>query len=509
MLIEKLSLTFKCHSAIGNSLDLNEMIHEVLRVFVSETFAVYGAFAQKDDTDKLIVTKHFGRMKDFDINLYDAYTKNFNLIEEEESTAILIRLNNGSLCLVFKNKEIDFPFYISMFESLVTKLNMSIDSCLNVQHIKEKNKLLEEQKKALQAANKAKDDFLANMSHELKTPLNSINVISAVMMKNKKGKLDSEQVKNLEIINSCGNDLLFLINNVLDLSKLEAGEIKLQKEALDIKRSMRNLIDMFEPQVYTKHLTFEYEIDESIGLIFSDEQRIKQIVKNLLSNALKFVHQGSIRLTINNLEDAIEIIVSDDGIGIAKDKLEHIFNRFRQADESTTRKYGGTGLGLAISKELVQLLGGELSIESQVGVGTTVRFLVPKNEEELQQTDEILDLLDIRTPNEKGSILVFNSDPLLFLQLIIELKKEYDVLQTSNVEEFLLFIEKNPEISIIADSSKKSVVKMLCSVKNNIKKQQLILIEDDNSDIEALKKQTLQTISKPIDIAKVLQSLSK
>jgi signal transduction histidine kinase len=258
----------------------------------------------------------------------------------------------------------------------------------------QKNKL-EDQKTELIQANKSKDDFLANMSHELKTPLNSINVISDVMMRNRANNLDEKQVKNLEIINKCGKDLLFLINDVLDISKLEAGQIILNNGTIDIKELIRSIYDMFYPQTKVKDIDFVLKIDESLNNIYSDEDRIKQIVKNLLSNALKFTQEGKISLIVKDENENIRILVKDEGIGIPEDKLEHIFDRFKQVDGSTTRKYGGTGLGLAICKELAQLLKGNITVKSELDKGSTFEVVISKNEDLI----EGLSILDLKNTN--------------------------------------------------------------------------------------------------------------
>ncbi len=501
MLIEKLSLTFKCHSAIGNSLDLPKMIQEVLRVFVSETFAVYGAFAQVNKAGLYEVKNSFGRIDIFDINDYKDYDKGVSFIEKDNVMIIVIQLNNGLLSLVFKNRVIDFPFYISMFESLLTKLNMSIDSCLNVEHIKQKNLLLEKQKEELIEANKSKDDFLANMSHELKTPLNSINVISSVMMKNKKGKLDSEQVKNLQIINGCGNDLLYLINDVLDLSKLEAGEIELNYENIDFEQTMNSIKEMFLPQIKEKSLILEYAFDERVKNIYSDAQRIKQIVKNLLSNALKFTQKGVIRLRVKKSEESVQIIVQDEGIGISKEKIEHIFDRFKQADGSTTRQYGGTGLGLAICKELVSLLKGEISVKSKEGEGTTFTINIPMN------LDKVVDKVEEFYALPKGKEMIFfNSDPVFFFSFIMVLKKEYEVIQTDKYEEFLMHIKTKNDAYIIMDVSDE-INYELCLEILPVIKQQLILISNKEITDLLLKEKSLLIFDKPLDLEIIMEKI--
>jgi len=377
------------------------------------------------------------------------------------------------------------------------------------------------QKKALEDANRAKDDFLANMSHELKTPLNSINLISSIMMKNKNNKFDEKDVKNFQIINNCGNDLLFLINDVLDISKLEAGKLELYYETLNAKRLMYEIKDMFEPQVLEKNLNFVFNFDKNIEFIYSDKQRIKQIVKNLLSNSLKFVHEGEIRFLVEDESDFIKITISDDGIGIENEKLNTIFDRFKQVDGSTTRKYGGTGLGLAICKDLVGLFKGEIKIESEIDIGTTVTVLIPKNldkvnketaceiEEkkvaEKKKINEVKDFLFDKEEEkiekeEKKNILILNNNPINYMQLIIELNKKYRVKQDSNIKDFISKIEKENFDLLIID--------MDCLTKEQLntyildKNKKAILV--NNEEIEGF-----ETINKPFDKNQMVNLVEK
>jgi len=283
-----------------------------------------------------------------------------------------------------KDKQTKVPYTnskdeIGILAQSMFKMQNDLTERKNAQ--KENTKALSKQRFELIEANKSKDDFLANMSHELKTPLNSINVISEVMMKNKTANLDAKQVKNLEIINKCGKDLLFIINDVLDISKLEAGQLILNYDKIHIKELIKSIYDMFYPQVKIKNLDFILKIDDSLDLIFSDENRIKQIVKNLLSNALKFTSKGKISLIAKDENKNLRIIVKDEGVGIAEDKLEYIFDRFKQADGSTTRHYGGTGLGLSICNELALLLKGDITVTSQLEKGSSFEFVISKNED--------------------------------------------------------------------------------------------------------------------------------
>jgi len=194
----------------------------------------------------------------------------------------------------------------------------------------------------------------------------SLNVISSVMKKNSDKNLNEKQIKNLEIINSCGQNLQYLINDILDISKLDAGEIVLDNETFDLKKSLDNLYETILPQAQANNINFEYKIDENIKYIFSDENRVMQIIKNFLSNSLKFTKNGNILLKIEDDNNNVKISVKDDGIGIEEEKLKDVFDRFKQVDGSTTRKYGGTGLGLSISNAIAKLLEGNIVVESKI-----------------------------------------------------------------------------------------------------------------------------------------------
>jgi signal transduction histidine kinase len=457
MLVQNLAVTYKCYSSIGNSLDLKEMIHEVLRNFVSETYASYAQYSIEENK-KLKELTSFGKIENFDINNYNEYNESINTIDENTRRIVIIRLEYGSIALVTESIGEDCSFFISMFESFIKKLNVSIMSCLNVQKLQEANILLENQKRELINANKAKDDFLANMSHELKTPLNSINVISTVMQKNKDNNLSRKQIKNLEIINKCGNELLYLVNDVLDLSKLEANEISLNNEHIDIHEFITNIFQSILPQTKAKDLYLELDIEPEITTIYSDEKKINQIIKNLLSNAIKFTSKGKIKLNVKDSNDNISIIVSDEGIGIPEEKLAHIFDRFKQVDASTSRQYGGTGLGLAISKELSLLLKGNITIQSTLNVGTSFELSIPKkvsndnkeievfNENEIKEVD-----INQNKTQEKENILIFNSDPIFFFSITMKLGKKYNVFQVNNIEEFFATYKENSISKTIID----------------------------------------------------------
>ncbi|HSI47243.1 MAG TPA: response regulator [Ideonella sp.] len=232
---------------------------------------------------------------------------------------------------------------------------------------------------ALEAASRYKSEFLANMSHELRTPLNSSLILSQLLAANKEGRLSEEQVRFARAIFDANNDLLALINDVLDLSKIEAGHADLQRERVPLRELATRLQTVFAALAEKKGLGFEVALDPGLPEhIFSDSRRLQQVLKNLLANAVKFTVNGKVTLALQPLAGgAVRFEVRDTGVGIPADKHEVIFEAFRQADGSTSRQFGGTGLGLSISRELTQRLGGTLALHSTPGQGSTFTVDLP------------------------------------------------------------------------------------------------------------------------------------
>lgn len=238
---------------------------------------------------------------------------------------------------------------------------------------------LEDRADELQRASRYKSEFLANMSHELRTPLNSALILAKLLGDNPQGNLTKEQVKFAESIYSSGNDLLVLINDILDISKVEAGKLEVVPEDVSLRRLAESLETTFRPLAKQKNLSFRLEIKpDAPASLVTDRQRVEQILKNLLSNALKFTDRGEVALVVSAAADGgATFAVSDSGIGIDPQQHELIFEAFRQADGTTSRRYGGTGLGLSISRDLTQLLGGTLAVQSQPGQGSTFVLQLP------------------------------------------------------------------------------------------------------------------------------------
>ncbi len=250
---------------------------------------------------------------------------------------------------------------------------------------------LEERARQLSQASAYKSEFLANMSHELRTPLNSVLLLAKLLADNLEGNLTAQQVDLAKTIHEAGTDLLQLINDVLDLSKVEAGQMQVLMEDVELEDLAHHVEALYRPQADEKGLEFEVTVSPSVPpVIHTDPGRVEQILRNLLSNAIKFTEQGSVKLRIrlaqiseverSDLRQAGQIVafsVQDTGIGVPEDKRRLIFEAFQQVDGRTVRKYGGTGLGLSISRELTHLLGGELKLKSEPGRGSTFTLYLP------------------------------------------------------------------------------------------------------------------------------------
>ena len=308
-------------------------------------------------------------------------------------------------------------FIISMFE--ITELELI------------HNELEKERNKAL-ASTKSKGEFLANMSHEIRTPLNAIlGFIDLLRDK----KHDTETTKYLETINNSSQALLGIINDILDLSKIESGKLTIVPEQFHTEKEFQNIADLFRARCSEKHLNFKLLAKDDVpNVLVSDILRIKQIISNLLSNAIKFTEPNkNIELDISFKEERLFIAVRDEGIGLSEEAKMKIFEAFTQAESSTTRKYGGTGLGLTISSQLVQMLGGQLRVDSEIGKGSSFYFDIPVEvpdieENQLSNDDTVFD------PNAQysGHILLVEdnkTNQLLMKAILKKIGITYDLAE--------------------------------------------------------------------------------
>ena len=245
----------------------------------------------------------------------------------------------------------------------------------------EQNKRLQWQSRELEKANRLKSEFLASMSHELRTPINALIGYTALMLDRIYGELTSKQEEGLHRIQASAQHLLALINDILDLARIEAGKMPLHLEEISLVQLIPEISQQIEPLVRKKMLIFTTEVDAGALVMHTDRTKVKQILLNLLSNAVKFTHTGSVTLRVSSSADEVRMAITDTGIGIRGEDLQAIWEDFRQVDQSRTREFGGTGLGLSITRKLIDALGGRIDVRSEYGVGSTFTAVLPTRSE--------------------------------------------------------------------------------------------------------------------------------
>jgi len=237
-------------------------------------------------------------------------------------------------------------------------------------------------KELAETADQLKSAFLATMSHELRTPLNSIIGFTGILIQELPGPLNAEQRKQLEMVRESSRHLLSLINDVLDISKIEAGQLRIHREPFDLHTSIMKIIDLVKPLAEKKRLLLHANLAPATGTLVSDPRRVEQILLNLLNNAIKFTEKGTVTLGVETIEAAVRLSVSDTGIGIKPEDLSKLFEPFQQVDSGLTRQHEGTGLGLAICRRLAGLLGGKIDVTSALGKGSVFTLTLPLKEPE-------------------------------------------------------------------------------------------------------------------------------
>ncbi|QOS98326.1 response regulator [Brevibacterium sp. JNUCC-42] len=387
----------KITSALGEAVPKQILIVPV--TFENETVAVIEMATLETFSDI-----HKQLIEDVTSHLGTTVNRIFDRLEVErllrESQAMTEELQAQSEELQTQSEE------LQMQTEELTSINERIEE--QKQYAEEKARELEQTKielegqtEALLKSSQYKSEFLANMSHELRTPLNSILILSEMLSENLNETLTSEEQEYARVINFSGSDLLSLINDILDLSKVEAGKLEVIFEEVNISELPMFMESHFSHIAAQKNIGFHVEVHpDAPDIMYTDEQRLHQILRNLLSNAFKFTKEGSVTLQIKKADPLLvniimpweayadyylEISVTDTGIGIAEDKREHIFEAFHQADGATSRKYGGTGLGLSICREFARLLGGCITLESKEGCGSTFTLYIPNMQEGMTQ----------------------------------------------------------------------------------------------------------------------------
>ncbi len=406
---------------------------------------------------------------------------------------------------------------------------------------------LEDKAAQLAISSKYKSEFLANMSHELRTPLNSMLILSRMLAQNEAGSLTEREVEFAQTIHSAGNDLLSLINDILDLSKVEAGRMELDMAPLAVADIYEDAERAFRQVAEEKGLEFTVEIDPALPpSIVSDQQRLGQVLKNLLSNAFKFTHAGSVKLSIGlpppgqtftneslvAADKVIALSVTDTGVGIPDDKLSAIFEAFQQADGTTSRKYGGTGLGLSISREIARLLGGEIGVSSSLGEGSQFALFLPLTERVVEtaidpppsapsvaaSADE-LEVVAVPATDDSGQlepddrvILVIDSRPELAGPLLdaIHARGAKAILVRRPSAGLGLAREHRPEGVVVAGESQRAEP-VLGQLKKHPDTRHLpvLLIGDPAARIDALRAGAAAFVEEPVSREQLEDALSR
>jgi signal transduction histidine kinase/CheY-like chemotaxis protein len=415
----------------------------------------------------------------------DNYTKDFleqanNIIATALSTSIASK-EVRTLLEETQRKNIRLEQQQQMLEEKNIQLEQQQQQLKqNAKVLKEKNDELDEKARALELSNKYKSEFLANMSHELRTPLNSIILLSEMLMENKDGRFDKNDVKKAYVINSSAKELLKLVSDILDLSKIESGKVDVVYGNIESKEFLKTLTEQFNTQAQNKGLNFIVE-DKYEGVIRTDIDKLSQIVNNFVSNAIKFTENGFVKVVLGaESGNKIKISVEDSGIGIDSDKLGLIFDAFRQAEGGVDRRFGGTGLGLSIAKRMAEFLGGKIVVSSIKGEGSTFSVVIPNKFTEGEKKDinskiepkpkieANEDDRDIVTVVDKPFLLVSRDENLKkALKNYLSKAKEY-ILIAKNSFESLRFAEEYNIKGIIVDmESVKDGVDLLKKLKTD------------------------------------------
>ncbi|MCU0821592.1 MAG: ATP-binding protein [Spirochaetes bacterium] len=403
---------------------------------------------------------------------------------------------------------------------------------------------LEKKTAELQKASSYKSEFLANMSHELRSPLNSMLVLAQYLAENRGGNLSEDQIKSADIIYKAGNDLLMLINDILDLSRIEAGKMTIYVSESEIKNIAVSIESSFRHLVEKKGLEFGIFISRDLPeKIKIDQQKLEQIIRNFISNSLKFTSQGSVTINISRPdgrvdlsrsglrhESAIAFSVSDTGIGIPRSKQEEIFEAFQQVDGSISRHYGGTGLGLSISRELAKLLCGEIQLESTEGEGSTFTLYVPR---EMKISETVYD--DRRSERRAKKVITTGAeikDTLLYGKKILITDNDMrnlfalskllqdrgaSVLKASNGKAAIEILEKESGIDLVLMEVMMPVMdgyEAMRNIRADVKFRDLPLFAVTSKAMKEDREKCIaaganEYISKPVDVERLIKLIVK
>lgn len=301
--------------------------------------------------------------------------------------------------------------------------------------LEQQNRELEIQKNQLREASRLKTTFLSNMSHELRTPLNSVIALSGVLNRRLQGQIPEDEYSYIGVIERNGRQLLTLINDILDISRIEAGREEVEINEFDMDNAIAEVVEMIQPQANDRKIELLQHKSESKILLQSDNKKVRHILQNLIANAVKFTEKGSVEVRAKNADNSIIVSIKDTGIGIPAEHLLHIFDEFRQADSSTSRRFGGTGLGLAIARKYARLLGGDITVVSEPDKGSEFTLVLPEKAGSKIPIQEIDRRFDVSANTGSSQIL----------------KLENNAEKSTNAKSILLVEDSEPAIVQIKD----------------------------------------------------------
>ena len=353
--------------------------------------------------------------------------------------------------------------------------------------LNEQNVELEMQKKQLDESNRLKTSFLSNMSHELRTPLNSVIALSGVLNRRLSGKLPEEEYGYLNVIERNGKQLLALINDILDLSRIESGREEVEINRFNVRELINEVVELIDPQANQKNISLRYLPQNELSPIQSDYVKCRHILQNIVANAVKFTEEGGVEIIAEETPESVRISVSDTGIGIDREHISHIFDEFRQADGSNSRKYGGTGLGLAIAKKYAEMLGGSIDVESTPGKGSKFTLNLPLQYTSIQENIEnyvdqskAARAVIVSEVNAAGKtiLLVEDTEAVIIQMKDILVQQGYNIMVARNGNEALAQIEHQIPDAMILDLMMPEVdgFEVLKRIRNEEKTEKLPVI---------------------------------